>query len=314
MNYQQKQYFNSFDEFNTYPHGWDANFSTTSAGAYRVVLKQSAAPGFFMNTALFSCPTLQQASTPLGMRTFALPLRLPNPYCWRGLEVGVETFMIFPTDRDLFSMMGADSEVMTISVDQRLVDSCLQRWQVNPDETFGLPRTTQLSKLQYDALLRNMGLMTEFMIKYGDHTRFPELSHGIQEYLLENMLQPVIGHMEQPNPSESTAAKRVKKAADYILSRLGGPVTVGDICDHIGCSRRSLEQCFRKYAGTSPKQFIQIMRLEHCRRALLASAPDSKISSIALQHGFWHMGQFAADYKRLFGELPSATVTENRKI
>jgi hypothetical protein len=28
-------------------------------------------------------------------------------------------------------------------------------------------------------------------------------------------------------------------------------------------------------------------------------------------HGFWHMGQFAADYRAIYGELPSKTLRRN---
>ena len=38
---------------------------------------------------------------------------------------------------------------------------------------------------------------------------------------------------------------------------------------------------------------------------------DTKILNIANDWGFWHMGQFAADYKSLFGELPSETLHSN---
>jgi AraC family ethanolamine operon transcriptional activator len=39
------------------------------------------------------------------------------------------------------------------------------------------------------------------------------------------------------------------------------------------------------------------------------------IQDIASHWGFWHLSQFAQDYKKLFGELPSATlkVFENSK-
>jgi AraC family ethanolamine operon transcriptional activator len=32
------------------------------------------------------------------------------------------------------------------------------------------------------------------------------------------------------------------------------------------------------------------------------------IQDIASHWGFWHLSQFAQDYKHLFGELPSATL------
>jgi len=39
---------------------------------------------------------------------------------------------------------------------------------------------------------------------------------------------------------------------------------------------------------------------------------EGSITQISSQWGFWHMGQFGADYKRQFGELPSETL--GRKV
>ena len=33
-----------------------------------------------------------------------------------------------------------------------------------------------------------------------------------------------------------------------------------------------------------------------------------KVADVANEWGFWHMGGFAADYRKLFGELPSTTL------
>jgi AraC family ethanolamine operon transcriptional activator len=42
-----------------------------------------------------------------------------------------------------------------------------------------------------------------------------------------------------------------------------------------------------------------------------ANLDGKRISDVANDWGFWHMGQFAADYKKLFGELPSEILGEN---
>jgi len=44
-----------------------------------------------------------------------------------------------------------------------------------------------------------------------------------------------------------------------------------------------------------------------------SSSSSTKIADIANQHGFWHMGQFAKDYKILFVELPSDTLVQRVK-
>jgi AraC family ethanolamine operon transcriptional activator len=40
----------------------------------------------------------------------------------------------------------------------------------------------------------------------------------------------------------------------------------------------------------------------------VAPAGTASVREIARRWGFWHTGEFAADYRRLFGELPSETL------
>ncbi|MFV2073945.1 MAG: helix-turn-helix domain-containing protein, partial [Thermoanaerobaculales bacterium] len=44
------------------------------------------------------------------------------------------------------------------------------------------------------------------------------------------------------------------------------------------------------------------------RRALRSATQPTLVTDVANSWGFWHMGQFAADYRRQFGELPSETL------
>ena len=49
------------------------------------------------------------------------------------------------------------------------------------------------------------------------------------------------------------------------------------------------------------------MRLNRVRVELMRNQKFNKISDIANKWGFWHMGQFAHDYHKLFNEKPSQT-------
>ena len=47
------------------------------------------------------------------------------------------------------------------------------------------------------------------------------------------------------------------------------------------------------------------------RKRLLLADPIS-VKACALEHGFWHMGEFSRSYQHHFGETPSETVAQAR--
>jgi AraC family ethanolamine operon transcriptional activator len=73
-------------------------------------------------------------------------------------------------------------------------------------------------------------------------------------------------------------------------------------------SRRTLQYSFQEVLGINPVRFLRAMRLNGVRRDLKSgSRPAASVQDIAARWGFWHLGHFVTDYKRMFGELPSET-------
>jgi AraC family ethanolamine operon transcriptional activator len=88
-------------------------------------------------------------------------------------------------------------------------------------------------------------------------------------------------------------------------------ISAMELCKHTECSQRSLEKGFLKRFGVTPKKYIKCLRLAQVHQGLRRFSVQGcdSIIELAANHGFWHMGQFAADYRRIYGELPSATLT-----
>ncbi|MCP4405581.1 MAG: helix-turn-helix domain-containing protein [bacterium] len=79
-------------------------------------------------------------------------------------------------------------------------------------------------------------------------------------------------------------------------------------------SKRTLQYAFLEHFGVSPKRYLQIYRLNRVRSILKKRDPNSvAVADVANRWGFWHMGQFAKDYRKLFGELPSSTLKSFRR-
>ncbi len=86
------------------------------------------------------------------------------------------------------------------------------------------------------------------------------------------------------------------------------PVYSGTLADEIGVSVRTLHNAVTRFRGISLHQYLRTRRLWMVRQRLLSGAPAMQVKSAALAFGFWHLGEFAAAYASLFGEVPSQTL------
>jgi AraC family ethanolamine operon transcriptional activator len=65
--------------------------------------------------------------------------------------------------------------------------------------------------------------------------------------------------------------------------------------------------------GISPHWHLKMRRMGMVRAMLLSRAsPWRSVKAAALSHGFWHLSQFAQDYRAFYGEAPSATLARAR--
>ena len=117
-----------------------------------------------------------------------------------------------------------------------------------------------------------------------------------------------------PFRDRSSPARRgraLRRALDCIADHADEPIAVGEICAKTGIAWRTLERAFREEFGLGPKAYLNRFRLGRVRSALLRAPPKAVIADCANEWGFWHMGQFAKDYKLMFGELPSQTLRQS---
>lgn len=116
--------------------------------------------------------------------------------------------------------------------------------------------------------------------------------------------------MAEPRSRAVAHALRIVAAAEAVMDAdLTRPVYTEQLCATLGVSARCLHDAFRAALGVSPHAHLKLRRLMLVRRALSRrqEGPDL-VKSVALGHGFWHLGHFARDYRALFGELPSQTL------
>jgi AraC-like DNA-binding protein len=101
----------------------------------------------------------------------------------------------------------------------------------------------------------------------------------------------------------------IKRAVDYMESNLDRPITLLDIVEVSGVSGRTLFKHFRDWRGVSPMRYLRNARFQRARDQLKGAEPGATVTEIAMGLGFSHMGRFAVEYRRRFGESPSETLS-----
>jgi AraC-like DNA-binding protein len=85
--------------------------------------------------------------------------------------------------------------------------------------------------------------------------------------------------------------------------------SVAELCAAYEVPRRTLNRAFQTELGMGPATYLRRVRLNGARRALRQrSARSATVTDVALEFGFWHLGRFAEQYDKLFGESPHETL------
>jgi AraC-like DNA-binding protein len=117
--------------------------------------------------------------------------------------------------------------------------------------------------------------------------------------------------LESPQDS---APWQVKRIEDYIEAHWNEPITIESLTAIVNASARSIFKSFQKARGYSPMAFAKRVRLKHARTMLMFPNVTTSVTGVAFSCGFHNLGHFANDYRKAFGELPSATLGQNKHL
>jgi AraC-like DNA-binding protein len=108
--------------------------------------------------------------------------------------------------------------------------------------------------------------------------------------------------------------ERVVRVQRWIDAHLDHDITLDRLCAVAGVSPRSLQKALLAARGQTPQEFVTARRLAEARRRLESASSPVRVSKVALDCGFAHLGRFAASYRAAFGESPRDTARSGRSL
>jgi AraC-like DNA-binding protein len=137
-----------------------------------------------------------------------------------------------------------------------------------------------------------------------------EAAHGLEQQLIDALVECLsAGSADEPTPAARRHQEIVVRFEGLLRAQPERNLRIGEICPALGVSERLLRSVWMEHLGMSPTSYLRLRRMSLVYRVLRrGGAEAASVSEAARRYGFHNLGRFAADYRTLFGELPSATL------
>ena len=298
--------FSDIDEYSEQSE-WNLDHRQLSSTNSVISVELIASPNVIIKHLHFPFAIHQRGLTPAGYTSFGLPFSSTRlKWSSRDCEDVVLVDFNHPGGYDAVSEGGFRGIAIAVSDKTLSRNAELMDLQeiTTVDSGEALLRTGSADKLdelrQYLKLLCGHNISTlSLQEKY---SVLNELENEVPFQLLTSLAD----RQEPLNDTPLWARQKgLRLAINYIEDNAYENPRIPDICAASNLSWRSLDRVFKEYFGIGPKRYLLQLRLIRVRQLLKKVPPDAKVSDVANAWGFWHMGDFAQKYRKLFGELPA---------
>jgi AraC-like DNA-binding protein len=140
----------------------------------------------------------------------------------------------------------------------------------------------------------------------------PQVSRALENALVHAMITCLADKAEERVRTQRKT-RIMARFEEFQAAHDNIPVYLAEVCAAVGVSERTLRACCQEQLGMGPIHYLWLRRMHLARRALVAAtSKTSTVTGIAADYGFWELGRFAVEYRALFGESPSQSLSRSR--
>ena len=295
---------------------WNQQYCQISSGAFDGYVTEIDTGAVRVTVERMNRAMLQRGELPAGCIALGIPLALTGHARLCGHTSHIDGLHIF-SGRDGFEFVSpADHLLVDLEFYPERFHSPVLRDALQgiagkvgdrarvldlPSAHMGAMRTALRTLLQ--AVTRDPSLL--------DHAPVRESFEKSLVYALTELLGTDSQPENHGRPSMPRSWQLVKAAWSEIENTASDcPLSVAELTATLQVSRRNLQYAFNETLAVNPAAYLRIERLNRVRNVM---GEVSSVTEAATRFGFWHFGHFAAEYRALFGELPSDTFRQRRE-
>ena len=292
---------------------WQLRFRQLGGGPFRGELQFLQLGAIQILRASGNCRLQARGAPPPGSFGFAPVLPRNAGALWRGRRCQAGQVITIDPGQEGDHMSAADYLMVGLTVDGDFFRECAAvLGGFDPEERLAGRLAITPSPAGCRALTAHLRELLDLVEARPDLFAQPRTRRTVEQECVRRVVELIAQSTggDRTGCWSSNRERLVRRADDYMRACLGEPLSLLELCRELGVSERTLHYAFQEVRGLSPMAYFRAVRLNAVRQELKAAAVGTAtVREIARRWGFGHTGEFAAAYRRLFGELPSQTLT-----
>jgi AraC family ethanolamine operon transcriptional activator len=293
---------------------WNQHYDQLSQGTFRGGLTEVTFNGVRLFREVTDQSLFQRGALPADVAAFGVPLAMQGAGTFAGRACDLQSIHVFSGAPGFEFCSSRRLDMAGISLPgERIAGFAAEVERVDIEDRLQRPHLLRVDPGAIEAMRVFLQSVFELLEGSGASWQSARWGRSMEAALVSN-LSRVLTSMDERGgelPSLTRRCRIVERAKEYVLEHADEPVQVADLCRALGVSRRTLQYCFQEVLETNPATYLRAIRLNAARRDIKALA---SVTDAAFRWGFWHPSHFAADYRRMFGELPSETAERARRL
>lgn len=285
--------------------------TVTARGSFNANLTRVDLPDLWMQRFSENLPRVADVCGLVRGRLFVTFRTMRGPsLIQRGIEINPSAIFLHGSDQEYYQRSSGDANFGTMSLPVAHIAGAaglIAGRDLVPlrDGTSITPAPAAMARLQrlHAAAAQLADQAPEIIIN-------PDAARGLEQTLITALADCLADREDRAGDlAQGQHAIVMRRFRRLVEDNPEQPLYIPEICAAIRVSERTLRACCQEHLGVSPKRYLMLRRLHLARRALRAATADrATVTEIVTRYGFWQLGRFAIEYRRLFGETPSATL------
>jgi AraC-like DNA-binding protein len=266
-----------------------------------------------LETGAYDFPVIARGVMPRDMVCIGLMADGIETTRYNTAAIGADEIQIYPQGVDLLYHAAAASRWINFTVPEARLQEAAVACCGHPLE---LPRRDAISVRLPRGKRSNLVRLVDDAFAIGRSLGPDGVSPALAREVVRGVLTAYVEALGAAGGGDRRASLVARQHLHLVLaceqlatSASAVDIRLDEIARRSGYSRRALELIFQRSVGAPPGRWFMNMRLNGALRDLLSAAPPCRVADVATRWGFRHLPRFAEQYRRVFGELPSQTLS-----